>query len=107
MSQTQELVAAGHGVADIEPNTHSCVRQNRAVFYHRAAIDTAVSLDVAASRNQSILLDFRTATDISRSNNPCGAVDLGFFIDPNARLDFTSRGTQCAAAGERIRNQPP
>src|SRR5260370_26758434 len=45
-SQTQKPASFNHGVANIEPDSHVRIGQNRTVFDHRTVIHVAVFLNV-------------------------------------------------------------
>src|SRR6266852_1545217 len=105
MHQTHQLVSAGNGVTDIQPNANVRIGQDRAVFNYCAAVDKTVSFNAAATGNQSIFLDLRTTTNEGGRNNPRSPMNFGSLVDPDPRLDFATRGTHSAASAKRIRNK--
>src|SRR5207302_7646150 len=102
MSQTKDLVSTGYDVAHIQPNADVCVRQDRTIFNHRAAVDIAVFLDTAKAGDQRVLLHFRSTADVGRCNDTRSPMDFSSLLDPDARFDFATRGTHRATSAKSI-----
>ena len=102
----QQTAAIYDRVRYIEADTDVRVRENRAVLHHRPVVDMAITLNIAASGNQTLSRDFCSAPDECGCDDAAIPVHLGSVVHPNSRSGLRTERPQAATRSEAVYGEP-
>src|ERR1700684_246276 len=100
--EVPQLVSTGDGVAQIETDSDGGVRQDGTVFDYSAAVDTAISFDIAETGNKSVGANLGSATDVGGGNDACAPMHFTALIDPDSGPDLSAAGGSLAASAKNV-----